>query len=84
MIIGRRDDVDAHRVRRPAKTSLADKLREVARTRDPRLAGRIVDVLRFQRGATYAQCQAKFAEYGIDADTFENLMQESDALESRT
>lgn len=69
-------------------TTLAATTRRAIATNDAKLAGRIVDRLRFQVGLNRAGCIAFFKRHAPDPEQFgepefENLMQEADEAEGR-
>jgi hypothetical protein len=62
--------------------TVAESIKEAVRTGDAKLAGRMVDLLRFKKGASYEEIYRMAHRLtGISPDDWEQLMYEADAPE---
>ena len=62
---------------------LSEKFAEVAATRNPEEAGNVAAFCRFRLGWNYSKVASQAKKYGgIEANDWEELLYESDALDS--
>ena len=59
--------------------TLRETILHATRTGDVRRVSRIMDILRFRHGCTYADTQGIFERAGINADEFEDWCQQCEA-----
>ena len=64
--------------------TLRETILHATRTGDVRRVSRIMDILRFRHGCTYADTRGIFERAGINAEDFEDWCQQCDEAETAT